>query len=156
MNRYKYLTFLLITIIFYSCQDNNQKVPENNEFSYLETSVTGIDEERDSIESETEPGTYDCEPIHTELIGNILIKNIGNGQFPILKLTKPFELSCSNDIKINGETVILKSNENINFEQYLGGTAIAVGEIGLNSDLNSDIQLEMDVIRIEVAKGIVN
>lgn len=163
MNTYKYLTFLTISLLLFSCKNEQTSAPENNNFSYLDSSNTHKENQTavQSKDNQIDINNFSCQKIHTELIGDIISKNTGTAatnqpdyvKSIVLNLNSPFSLECSNHNKITATEIILNINPELNIDQYMGGTVIAIGEIGKSSKNNGNFPIEMNVIRLEVTKG---
>lgn len=162
MKPFRILVFATSFPILFSCGNNSSLAPENNNFSYLD-STSGRAEETNkaNLQSNKLPiNDLNCQKIHKELIGSIISKSINSlsaqpdyGKSYVLSLNSPFSLECSGNQQINTGEVILNINPEINIEQYLGGTVLAIGEVGKSAENNSGFPLEMNVIRIEAIKG---
>lgn len=163
MQPFKPLVFLISSYILLSCGNNSSPAPENNNFSYLDSVSNKVEQEEKAARETNKLPINDlyCPKIHKELIGSIISKNTNSSadQQPdyrksyVLSLSTPFSLECSNSQQINTGEVLLHINPEINVEQYLGGTVLAIGEVGKSAENNSGFPVEMNVIRIEAIKG---
>ncbi len=157
MSRYKYLNFFIIILLLFSCKNEQDSAPENNSFSYLESKNNQTEQQGTAQQPGTpsDQASFTCPKIHTELIGDIITKNTGTDYVKsnVLSLSTPYTLECSNNNKLTVGEIILNIPAELNADQYMGGTVIAIGEIGKSSANNSTLPVEMNVIRLEVTKG---
>lgn len=157
-----FVSAILLSMLF-SCENNSSLAPENNSFSYLDSVSNKNDSEKSApvVPNKLNISELICQKVHKELIGSIISKNINSPsvQQPdyrksyVLSLNTPFTLECSNEQQINTAEVVLNINPDINIEQYLGSTVLAIGEVSKSAENNPGFPLEMSVIRIEAIKG---
>lgn len=152
---------ILLSIFTISCNQEGVNLPDNDQFSYLDTNQSQNEEIIDKKEIKPlDLSQLKCDKIHTELIGNILLKSVNSQndineekKKVILELTQPYQLKCENNDVIIANFVALKFENEINLDQYIGSTVLSIGEVKKSDNNNNDYPLEMNVIRIEPIKS---
>lgn len=156
MTWYKYLIFLSLSLFIYGCQNNASDAPSNNDFSYLDKDHLKNEEiVAADVEDENDILDFECTSVHVELVGSVINRSINNINTNILSLNEPFSITCTNNQKVTADNIILKTDDDLDLDLYLGGTVIAVGEISTSSHDKDKLPLEMNVIRIATIKGMV-
>ena len=150
---------LLLLSIFTSC-NNQDSLPENNNFSYLDSLRTEneINNLSKSNQTPSKDSTFlNCTKIHRELLGNIFQKSerINNSNefknFIVLTLNTNFALDCDDNQQVKVEQVELIVSPEFNIDQYFGYSVMVVGEISMSND--KFYPVKMEALRIEPIKG---
>ncbi len=153
--------FVIIATLFISC-DNQNPLPENNSFSYLDSlKVENVSVNKSTKDQETSDKkiTIHCPNIHRELLGNIyqkserIKKSNEYKSYIVLILNTQLTLDCDDNQKKTVENVQLELTPDFNIDQYFGYSVMVVGEISLTDD--EFYPIKMDVLRIEPIKGAV-
>jgi|GEM_PF-3746329 len=161
------LYIVLLTALLLSC-NTNEKTPEDNNFSYLDSASTPQTSASEKNESDSSAvyETLTCEKKQAELIGVVNEREYpgppGYGKTPskdilrsyyILKLQTPVSVSCNNEQSIKTDEVLLLIAPDYPVDHLMGGTVLAIGQLGKTEEKRPYFPLEMQVLRIDAAKA---
>lgn len=145
----KYTLILSFFIFLFSCSQESKTAPDDNAFSYLEsTQQNESDTPYEEVESEE---TIFCETVHKELIGHVIKREVEGQDKYLLELNDNLIIECEQNKTINTNRVILHSEEDMDFDLFLGGTVLAVGEV--KTTMYQSYPIEINLIRMAPIKG---
>ena len=154
-------SFLLSGFFWIACNNEQKPLPENNDFSYIDSNTYQDDDDVQSLSKNMDAVNFICEKNHIELIGNLLIKsrtvnqndNIATSEIRMLVLNKPLTLDCDNNQQVVISEVAIHTENDIN--NLLGSSVIAIGDIKYNSktDYKGSLIADANIVRIEALKG---
>lgn len=159
MNTPLLIFYITMFFILTSCKDQ-QALPENTNFSYLDSIKPELKEpsqNNSTINADSNSAVLKCAKIHRELLGNIFqkserLKNSNEYKnYIVLTLNTRLTLDCDNNKQLKVDQVALELTPDFNIEQYFGSSVIVIGEISTNDD--KFYPVKMEVLRIEPIKG---
>jgi hypothetical protein len=159
MNKLLLIFLIILSTFNISCKNQNN-LPQNNNFSYLDSAKvlnSAQNTENPTIAPKENRDLINCPKIHRELLGNIFQKSIKDKSsndyknYIVLTLNTPLLLDCNQNQHLKVEQVELTLSPDFNIDQYLGSSVIVIGEISSNND--AVFPIKMDVLRIEPIKG---